>query len=235
MTTSLTAIVTGAGSGIGKATAHFLSQAGYRLALAGRDDTKLRAVAAELARPDGEVAVIPTDVGDPAACRKLVQEAVRLFGRLDALANVAGFASLTPIARITDSQWLRTIDVNLSSIVHLTAAAWPHLRVQGGVIANVSSMASVDPFPNFAMYAAAKVAVNMFTRCTASEGAPLKIKAVSIAPGAVETPMLRSMFNEKMIPPGKALSAQQVAEVIGQCMTGKRAFTSGETILVPSP
>ena len=235
MTNELTAIVTGAGSGIGQSVAQELSKAGYRLVLAGRDESKLRATALALARTAEDVAIFPTDIADPSACRKLVQEAVRVFGRVDALANVAGFASLTPIPRITDSQWLQTIDVNLSSVVHLTTAAWPHLRVRGGVIANVSSMASVDPFPNFAMYAAAKAAVNMFTRCTASEGAPLRIKAVSIAPGAVETPMLRSMFNEKMIPPASALSPVQVARVIVDCITGKRAFTSGETILVPSP
>ncbi len=235
MTSTLTAMITGAGSGIGKATAQFLSRAGYRLILAGRDEAKLHAVTAALSRPADDVCVVPTDIADPAACRSLVQETVRRFGRLDALANVAGYASLTPIARITDDEWLLTINTNLSAIVHLTAAAWPHLGVRGGVIANVSSMASVDPFPNFAMYAAAKAAVNMFTRCTASEGAPLGIKAVCIAPGAVETPMLRSLFDEDMIPRQAALSPEQVAEVIGQCITGRRTYTSGETILVPSP
>ena len=84
---------------------------------------------------------------------------------------------------------------------------------------NVSSMASIDPFPGFATYAAAKIGV----------------KAVAVAPGAVETPMLRSMFNEQMIPKDKALSPEQVAKIITDCITGERAFTSGETIAVPSP
>lgn len=228
------AIVTGAGSGIGQAACRHLASAGWRQALVGRTLDKLAAAAAALPRTC-ETRIIAADVAAAADCRLIIDEATRHLGRLDALVNVAGFASLTPIDDITDDAWRQTIDINLSGIVLLTAAAWPHLKASRGIIVNVSSMASVDPFPHLAMYAAAKAAVNMFTRCTASEGASLGIRAVAIAPGAVETPMLRSLFDETTIPPDRVLSPDHVAAVIGECITGRRGFASGETILIPSP
>lgn len=235
MTDKLTAIVTGAGSGIGRATAQALAAAGYALTLVGRDAAKLRETESLIADHGAAPLVIAADIAQPFACRHIVETTHTTFGRIDALVNVAGFAALVPISKVTDDLWRSTIDTNLTSIVHLTAAAWPVLARQGGTIVNVSSMASIDPFPNFAIYAAAKAAVNMFTRCTASEGAKQNIKAVAIAPGAVETPMLRAMFNEKMIPKNKALSPEDVAKVIVDCITGQRVFTAGETIAVKSP
>jgi len=133
----------------------------------------------------------------------------------------------------------QVIDTNLTSVVHLTAAVWPHLRKSdehaGGVIVNVSSMASFDPFPGFALYAAAKIGVNMFTLCTGREGAEHGIRAVCIAPGAVETSMLRGLFDESVIPPDKALSPDAVAACIADCITGRRDYESGETIEFASP
>jgi NAD(P)-dependent dehydrogenase (short-subunit alcohol dehydrogenase family) len=190
--------------------------------------------------------VLPQDITEPAAAAAIIGATLDRFGRLDALVNVAGFASQTPIEQITADEWRATIDTNLSAVVMLTAAAWPALRASasggdserafgGGVIVNVSSMASIDPFPQFAMYAAAKAGVNLFTRCTASEGAEWGIRAVAVAPGAVETPMLRSMFDERVIPREKALAPEDVAKVICGCVTGKRGFEAGEVIVVGSP
>lgn len=235
MTASPTAIITGAGSGIGQATAEILAAAGYRLVLVGRSEEKLNETAARIAAHGVETLVLTADITQADECHRIVQSTIETFGQLNALANVAGYAALLPIAKVTEDIWRGNIDTNLSAVVHLTAAAWPHLKVQGGVIVNVSSMASIDPFPNFAIYAAAKAAVNMFTKCTASEGAKQNIKAVAIAPGAVETPMLRSMFNEKMIPKSKALSPAEVGQVIADCITGQRTFNSGETIALKSP
>jgi 3-oxoacyl-[acyl-carrier protein] reductase len=228
------AIITGAGSGIGAEVCRHLGGEGWRLSLVGRTREKLDATAESLPPTAGPTRIIAADVATAPDCRRIVDETVEHLGRVDALVNVAGFASLTPIDRITPDDWRQTIDINLSSIVLLTAAAWPHLKATRGIVVNVSSLASVDPFPHFAMYAAAKAAVNLFTRCTANEGARLGVRAVAVAPGAVETPMLRGLFSEKAIPPHRTLSPRQVAAVIGDCITGQRAFKSGETILVRS-
>lgn len=226
------AIVTGAGSGIGRATALLLGEAGYALTLVGRTRSKLDETAALLRQAH----VCAGDIADPAVCSRIVRQTIDRFGRLDALANVAGDAPNQPLDQVTPDICRRCMDTNVNAIVYLTVAAWPHLKRQhSGVIVNVSSIASLDPFPGFSVYAAAKAAVNMYTRITATEGGEHGIRAVVVAPGAVETPMLRAIFDEKMIPGDKTLSPRDVAAVIRDCITGARPFEPGGVITVPSP
>ncbi len=229
------AIITGAGSGIGRAVANDLATRGFDLAITARTESKLTEVAQSIP-DDARCVVVPADLTEEDAPARVVAETVSAFGRVDALINVAGYASFCAIDAITPDAWRTTIDTNLSATVLMTAAAWPHLVKSGsGVIVNVSSLASVDPFPQFAMYAAAKVGVNMFTRCTTTEGEPHGLRAVCVAPGAVETPMLRGLFSENDLPASSTLSPNDVAKVVADCVTGDRTFESGETILLPSP
>ncbi len=229
MSETSTAIVTGAGSGIGRATAIGLSAAGWRVALVGRTAAKLHDTATSC---DGSV-VIAADLTDASACRKVVADALGALGKLDAVAHVAGDAPNMPIEKLTGDVVQRCLNTNIAATANLTAAAWPTFADHGrGIFVNVSSVASFDPFPGFAIYAAAKVAINMFTRCTAQEGADVGIEAVCIAPGAVETPMLRAIFDEAMIPKDKTLDPSEVAQVIIDCITKTRSFEPGETIVV---
>ncbi len=239
MTPHKTAIVTGAGSGIGRQTSIQLAAAGYHLVLVSRTRDQLEEtadLAADATSLSVQCDVTPTDLCDPVATRSLVEKTIDRFGRIDAIANVAGYSPLQPIEETSIEEWESVIDTNLSCVVHLTAEAWPILRKQGGgVIVNVSSMASIDPFPGLSIYAAAKAGLNMFTKCTAREGEPHGIRAVGIAPGAVETPMLRSLFDLDAIPHERTLDPKDVARTIRDCITGNRQFESGETILMPSP
>lgn len=233
------AIVTGASSGIGRQTSILLASEGYHLALVGRDQHKLNQTAQmahESSAVDISLEPIQTDLCDPQAAGTVITTILKKFGRIDALANVAGYAPMMPIEQVTPTMWQKVVDTNLSSIVNLTAAVWPIFNQQnGGIIVNVSSMASIDPFPGLSIYATAKAAVNMFTRCTAQEGADVGIKAVAIAPGAVETPMLRSLFDEATLGPDQTLDPKTVAQIIVECITGNRPFDPGQTILLPSP
>ena len=228
------ALVTGAGSGIGRATALRLAGRGYAVALVGRTGSKLGETAA--ACPGGQTLEISADLADPAACISAVKQMVQRFGRIDALCNIAGWAKLASIANTTNEQWRTTLDTNLSAVFYLTRAAWPNFeRQRRGVIVNVSSMASIDPFPGFAAYATAKAGLNMLTRISAREGTAIGVTTVCIAPGAVETPMLRSAFDETAIPRHATLDPDTIAELICGCITGERPFTSGEVIpIVPS-
>ena len=231
------AIVSGASSGIGRATALELARAGWSVVLVARSAKALEEVAQQVVAlaPQVTAAVEPADLRDAGLCRDLVRRVDLRFGRIDALANVAGCVTLQPITQVTPDLWQQTIDTNLSSVVHLTSQAWPVMARTGGVIVNISSMASVDPFPGLAIYAAAKAGVNLFTKGIAKEGEAVGLRAVCIAPGAVETPLLRNLFDVNRFPPSRTLSPESVAQLITGCITGDHVFINGETILMPSP
>jgi NAD(P)-dependent dehydrogenase (short-subunit alcohol dehydrogenase family) len=238
MTQQQVSIVTGAGSGIGRQVAIKLAEADCRVSLVGRTEAKLRQtellIRDNVANPPA-ICVIAADLADVAAPQQVIAQTQEHFGRIDALANVAGTAPMQPIEAIDAATWRQCIDVNLSAIVLLTSAAWPHFKHQGaGVIVNVSSMASIDPFPGLAIYAAAKVGANMFTSCTAAEGEAIGLKAVCIAPGAVETPMLRQLFSEEEFSKDMTLDPADVATVICDCITAKRTLPAAKPLPCPA-
>ena len=233
------AIITGAGSGIGRETALLLADAGYSVVLASRTRSSLEDTARYIEQEADEspkAFIRPTDVTDSQDVAALVQDVSERFGRIDAVANCAGSAPLQPIRQITDELLDDALAVNLKSVIYMTRACWPTFAKQKcGAICNVSSMASIDPFTGFNVYAAAKAGVNLFTKCTADEGRKIGLKAAAVAPGAVETPMLRQNFSDKLIPATKTLDPLQVAGVIRDLLTGQRHHEPGETIVLPSP
>ncbi len=237
MSEAPTAIVTGAGSGIGRSTALLLAESGYACVLVGRTESKLRETAEMVAAesPEAKTLVHPADVSDESAIKGVIDATLAAFDHIDAIANVAGYAPLGPIARLETDEYRKCLAINLDPVVFITRAAWPTFKQQKrGVVVNVSSMASVDPFTGFNVYGAAKAAVNIFTKATADEGKRINLKAVAVGPGAVETPMLRGNFSEKAIPTDMTLDPAEVAAVIRDCITGTRDFEPGETILMPS-
>lgn len=228
------AIVTGGSSGVGLATAQRLADTGeYNLLLVGRNQTKLQTAAQALSH-QCQLATCVADVADPAACQSIIDTAQDAFGRVDVVINNAGYAQLKSIAETSPQLYRDTFDINVGGTIHLTAAAWPMLVTSQGMVVNVSSLASVDPFPGFALYASAKIAVNMFTRAIATEGKEVGIRSVAIAPGAIETPLLRSLFDEQTIPREQTMAPEKVAGLIVDCITGERLFESGEVIMLPS-
>ena len=238
------AIVTGAGSGVGRDTALLMADAGYAVVLVARTEAKLQDTAAyvrEEGAPEAELMVCPADVSDSAAVDAVVQKTLDAYGRIDAVANVAGSAPLQPLDQLTDAIIDDALNVNLKSVIYMTRAVWPTFRKQGrsedvgGAICNVSSMASLDPFTGFNVYAAAKAGVNLFTKATADEGRRLKVTAAAVAPGAIETPMLRENFPAKAIPEANTLDPLVVAGVVRDILTGARAVEPGQTIPLPSP
>ena len=119
----------------------------------------------------------------------------------------------------------------MAAIFHTTRAVWPLMKAQGGgVIINMSSMAAVDPFPGFAVYGASKAWVNLFSQATASEGKPHGIRVFSVAPGAVETGLMRASFPD--FPADKTLAPDEVAAVILSLCEPALAPCSGQTLFV---
>lgn len=239
MTDTPVAIVTGAGSGIGRAVCGLLANAGYRLSLVGRREEKLQETMSEIdarsAAPP-EMLILSADVTNAQQAMSVVDMTAQQWGRADALVNGAGVAPLAAIDRTDEDLLYRTFAVNTFASAYLIARTWPVFRRQrSGCIVNISTMGTADPFPGFFVYAAAKSAVESLTRSVAKEGASFGVRAFSVAPGAVETDMLRANFSERQIPRRRALDPLDVAHVICDCVLGRRDGEAGSTIFLPSP
>lgn len=227
------ALVTGAGSGIGREVSRQLAERGWALALAGRRREALEETARLVRTP---TLVVPTDVGDALAARRMVESAVARFGRLDALINNAGYAPMVPVDRHTPELLRDVFNINAVGPAAAVAGAWETFRRQGGArVVFVSSYATRDPFPGFFGYASAKAAVNMLARTTAGEGRAIDVKAFAVAPGAVETSMLRSIIPADVLPTRRTLAPEAVARVIVECAVGERDHENGTVIYLPSP
>lgn len=223
------AIVTGAGQGIGRATAIELARLGYRVALAGRTRETLEETSREIG--GGRGLVVVADVGKAEEAQPLARWAIDEFGRVDVLVNNAGYARLAGIEELTNDLWRQIIDTNLSAAFYLSRALWPTFRKQqAGVIVNISSLSSRDPFPGLAAYGAAKAGLNLLGLGLAREGAAIGVRVHTLALGAVETAMFRSIRTEEQFPRSRTLSPAEVATVIGKCATGELRYTSGEVI-----
>ena len=162
-TTGKTAIVTGAGSGIGRAAALALLREGYSVVLAGRRREALEQTAALAGPAASRALAVPTDVSDPAAVRALFDRAKEAFGRLDLLFNNAGVgAPAVPLEELTVEQWRRVVDINLTGPFLCTQAAFRLMKQQtprGGRIINNGSLSAYVPRPNSAPYTATKHAI----------------------------------------------------------------------------
>jgi len=197
MTTSgRVAAVTGAASGIGRATALAFARQGAHVALCDRDARGLSAAADALAREGGQVRIAALDVSDPAAAGRAIDGIVEAWGRLDVLVNAAGISSAGqssrgPVIDITEADWDRILDVNLLGTVYCAQAAARHMIRQGsGRIVNVASVAGAVPRINAAAYGVSKAGVRMFTKCLALELARHGVTVNAVAPGPIDTPML---------------------------------------------
>jgi meso-butanediol dehydrogenase/(S,S)-butanediol dehydrogenase/diacetyl reductase len=181
-------IVTGAASGLGRATALAFARAGARLTLADVNATGLEETAAAARSEDVEVATLVADVSDPAACAAIVAKAASI-GSLDALCNVAGVLRFNTLDRITPAEFDLVLGVNLKGPLFLTQAAMPHLIRSEGAVVNVASAAAFMGHAYMLNYAASKAALVNLTKSLALEFSKTPVRINAIAPGAMETPM----------------------------------------------
>ncbi len=188
------ALITGGGSGIGRASALALAEEGYAVVLAGRRAEVLEETASEAA---GEALAVPTDVSDPASIRDLFARARETFGRLDLLFNNAGIgAPAVPLEELSYEQWTAVVDVNLTGAFVCTQEAFRIMKDQdprGGRIINNGSVSAHVPRPNSAPYTATKHALTGLTRSTSLDGRQYGIACGQIDIGNAETRMTERM------------------------------------------
>lgn len=187
-------IITGGSSGIGAGAAIHLSKLGARLVLTGRNEANLKQAADKCV---GEVLPIVSDVNNESDRVKVIDEAIRKFGKIDVLVNNAGIGGNGSIISTDMKMFDEIFGTNVRSVFHLTQLAAPHLIKSKGNIVNVSSVAGLRSFPGVLAYSMSKAAIDQFTRCTALELAPLGVRVNAINPAVIITELHRRMGMEE--------------------------------------
>lgn len=181
------ALVTGAGRGIGRAVSLALAAAGARVTAVSRTKGEIDALVAEIERRGGHAVAHAADLTRREACDEAVARAVQAHGSLQVLVNNAGIGGFAPVAETSDEAWEGIFATNVTAPFRLTRAALPHLARQGGEIFMISSLAGANATANLAAYSASKAALDHFSRCLMLEVRHQGIKVTVVAPGSVAT------------------------------------------------
>jgi NAD(P)-dependent dehydrogenase (short-subunit alcohol dehydrogenase family) len=236
--TGRVAIVTGGTRGIGRAIAEGFMAAGAKVVVASRKPDACAETEAQLSAGGGEALGVPTHLGDLDALGTLVDRTVDRFGRLDIVVNNAANALAQPLGQFTPEAWSKSYDVNLRGPVFLVQAALPHLiESPSAAVINVISAGAFLFSPRVAMYAGAKAAMMSFTRSMAAEFAPHGIRVNALAPGTVNTDMVRNNEPEAQARMANASFQRRAAdpdEMVGPAIflaSDASSFVTGQVLL----
>ncbi len=240
MFTKKVAIVTGASSGIGRATAEAFGREHARVVAVGRDEAALTDVAAHI---EGCVTV-RADVTENGAAARIVKEAVDAFAGIDVLVNAAGIIGSGSVETTGDDMWDSMFAINVRAPFRLIREAAPHLVARRGAVVNVSSVTGLRAFPGLAAYCASNSAVDQLTRCAALDFAPKGVRVNAVNPGVVVTNLHRrsgmqedqyAKFLERSKethPIGRAGQPHEIAELILFLASERSGWITGETIAI---
>ena len=243
MSSSPVAIVTGASSGIGEATARRLARDGARVVLAARREDRLNELKSSIEADGGTALVVPTDVTDREATQALADRTTSEYGRIDVLVNNAGVMPLTFLHNMRTDDWYQTLDVNLYGVLHAVEAVLPTMIEQeAGHVVNVSSTAGRRVYPGGAVYSATKFAVRALSEGMRQELGPrYGIRVTCIEPGAVSTELTDSIGDEevqkvmgKMFESLTPLEPERIAEAIAYAVDAPASATAAEILVLPT-
>jgi NAD(P)-dependent dehydrogenase (short-subunit alcohol dehydrogenase family) len=235
------AVVTGASSGIGRATALLFSCNGWNVVAFGRNENELHALRDQARDADGSIRVHLGDITETTHVDRLVSETVDSFGRLDCLVNAAGIIKSGNIEDTTLDDWDKMMNINVRSAFYLTQKCVPHLVETKGNVVNVSSVTGTRAFPNVLAYCVSKAATDQMTRCTALELAPKGIRVNAVNPGVVVTNLhkrggMSDEAYEKFLenaknthPIGRPGQPEEVADLIYFLASEKASWITGAT------
>jgi NAD(P)-dependent dehydrogenase (short-subunit alcohol dehydrogenase family) len=207
-----TALITGGGTGMGRAIALAFSREGARVTVAGRRVEKLREVVSEIEKQGGQALAVSCDVTQSKDAERAVQESVARFGRLDVLVNNAGALHVSTVESIPEEDWDRIMLVNLKGPFLMSRAALPALRnAGGGSIINIGSILGLIAMKGRAAYATSKGGVTMLTKAMALDHAHEKIRVNCICPSLVETELIRDLFGSGS--EGEAVRRSRIGQI----------------------
>jgi clavulanate-9-aldehyde reducatase len=237
------AVVTGASSGIGEATALALAREGASLVLGARREDRLAALAERIASDGGHAVPRAVDLADEDGARAFIQSARDELGGLDILVNNAGVMLLGPVADADTAEWRRMIEVNLLGLLWCTHAALPHLAEGGGGdIVNVSSVAGRRASAGAAVYNMTKFGVHAFSEALRQEALHSKVRVTVVAPGFVETelqghntnPLVQQSMERSREQIGEVLKAEDIANAIAYAVTRPAHVCVNELLVRPT-
>jgi NAD(P)-dependent dehydrogenase (short-subunit alcohol dehydrogenase family) len=209
------AVITGATSGIGAATARRLVAAGAQVALLGRSDERGKALESELGT--GKAAFIRCDVTDQASCKAAIDAVVARFGRIDVLVNGAGVFFYGTVTQATDREWRNTMSTNVDGVFYMSRIVVPlMIKGGGGTIVNIASDWGLVGGTRALAYCASKGAVVQITRCMALDHVRQGIRVNAVCPGETNTPMLIGEYAEKGMTPEEGFADSATATPIGR-------------------
>ncbi|MFQ5744995.1 MAG: glucose 1-dehydrogenase [Acidobacteriota bacterium] len=238
------ALITGASSGIGRATAVLFGAEGASLALLGRNQDDLRAVANEIEPKGGTATVVVADVSVEEQSKRAVEKTLERYEKLDVLVNAAGVIGSGDILSTRRADWDQMMRVNLDAVFTLMQLTVPHLQRSEGNIVNVSSVTGLRAFPNVLAYCVSKAGVDQLTRCAALELAVRGVRVNAVNPGVVETNLHRRAgmaedayrafleHSRGTHPLGRVGQPREVAEAILFLASPQAAWLTGVTLSV---
>lgn len=220
--------MSGASSGIGRATACALAAAGARVAVTARDREALEALAREL---PGSIA-LPCDVTDAAAVAATVKSAAEVFGGLDLVVAAAGLGHFGDTATFAVEEWDEVLDVNLRGTFLVVREALPHVRLSRGHVITLSSVAAIHAFPGSAAYCAAKAGVRAFAQVVAEENRREGVRVTNLVLGSVDSPFWDRAGGTDL-PRDRMLRPDDVARAIAQAAAQPAGSSLDEIVLLP--
>ena len=238
------AVVTGASSGIGRATSLEFARNGANVVAVGRNEADLNALRDESRELSGTIRKHLADVAELSQVDRLISETVDHFGQIDILVNAAGILKPGNIENTTLDEWDRMMDINVRSIFYLMQSCLPYLESTKGNIVNVSSVTGLRSFPNVLAYCVSKAAVDQLTRCSALELASKGIRVNAVNPGVVITNIHKRggmsdddyenfLLNSKNTHPlGRPGEPGEVADLIYFLASDKAKWVTGATYSV---
>jgi len=228
------AIITGAGSGIGRAASIQLASHGYRVILVGRRLDSLNQTGEILSNTKAHWHAMDADISISQDRKKIVDEALTQYGRVDALVNNAAIGTCKPIGELSETEIRDLYEINAIGPTDLVRRLLPELTKTSGCVVNIASVAMIDPFEGLGIYGCTKAAIDSLTRAIHTEYHKQGVRAYTIAPGAVETDMLRSIVSAEMLPTEHTLSTETIASEITSCIMESGSHVSGSTIVLSS-
>ena len=233
------ALVTGAGSGIGAAVAARLARDGAAVGVNGLTADEVADTVARITSAGGRAVALVGDVSDPDDAERMVREIDQQLGGLHVLVNNAGVQQHTPFLELDLATWRTQLSVDLDGAFLMALAACRVMAPRGGgVVLNVTSVHEHQPRPGYAAYCTAKAGLAMLTRVIARELADRGIRAVAVAPGAIETPIQGQRSSAEIaeqedgIPAGRLGTPDEVAALVSYLVSPAAAYVSGTTIVI---